>query len=585
MWLVFVLFLILNGNPIKCQFISNEQTVSICSDEYKINSYSLECQPGQGVTIVKSIQKFEKQNAQNPDCLAEGSLNYNYSKPFADFCNGKMICTISSAFLDENKLFDAETYFLPDNTYYLKPYRIDITFDCSSKPTLTSTRPVNTQTTTQIITETTIPMTTTTTITTTTTTPQTTTTTPLITTTFLTNFTINSTISLPVSNSTDNNNNNYTSDMFNMTETSSSKYYKYFSDTTTTEHKLKTGSISVYDNDEFLINDKIGFNYFTIASKMTSFEYLETHTTTSSSTTTTPTTSTTTSTTSTTSSSTTTSSTSTTKFSSTTNYFFNTKKERINLENTTKFLNISGDLKSVVTTSSTSTITGIQRSKESSLKTTLLLQTSRINPNTETVLNDKINNNSNSNNNNDVNNGKTSNNIVYSNLKDLKNKLKSFKEPGATTATTTKVDSYVGNSETDRTVMIVLIVLGCVFFLIILAIAVLICIRRRNQAKLDREFGYKNDYNGEDTYSNDGNMSTIGGSVRDRHQISGPFSEISGAHSSRNMENLAGTYGTYRSRSNDGYDNSDKSLNSVSGRIDISKRPRIDNTEYWRTNV
>lgn len=107
--------------------------MSICSDEYKINSYQLECQPGQGVFIKKSIQKFAKQNGEIPDCLAEGAFNYNYSRPFSDFCNGKMLCIISSAFLDEKKLFDAETYFLPDNSYYLKPYRIDITFDCSSK--------------------------------------------------------------------------------------------------------------------------------------------------------------------------------------------------------------------------------------------------------------------------------------------------------------------------------------------------------------------------------------------------------------------------------------------------------------------
>ena len=110
----------------------------------------------------------------------------------------------------------------------------------------------------------------------------------------------------------------------------------------------------------------------------------------------------------------------------------------------------------------------------------------------------------------------------------------------------------------------------------------LILNRRQNQAKLDREFGYKNDYSGDDSTSNEGNISTIGGSIRQKH-ISGPFSEISGIHSSRNMESLTGTFGTYRSRSNDGYDHSDESTNDssrVSGR-----RPRVDHNEYWRTNV
>lgn len=107
--------------------------VSICADEYKVNSYTLECQPGQGVNIRGSFQVFARQNAEFPDCLATGSFNYNYSKPFADYCDGNMICVLGSAFLDEKKLFDAETYYLPDNSYYHKPYRIDIFFDCTSK--------------------------------------------------------------------------------------------------------------------------------------------------------------------------------------------------------------------------------------------------------------------------------------------------------------------------------------------------------------------------------------------------------------------------------------------------------------------
>lgn len=106
--------------------------MSICGDEYRLSSYPLQCQFGQGVNIIHVIQKFEKNN-QRPDCYGKGSLDYNYSKPIMDFCNGKTECVLSNAFIDEKKLFDAETYFLPDNSYYLIPYRIDIVFDCSSK--------------------------------------------------------------------------------------------------------------------------------------------------------------------------------------------------------------------------------------------------------------------------------------------------------------------------------------------------------------------------------------------------------------------------------------------------------------------
>lgn len=84
------------------------------------------------VNIVRAIEVFARQNSEFPECLDSG-YNYNYSRPFSDYCNGRQICDISAAFLDENKLFEAETYILPDNSYYLKPFRIDIIYQCISK--------------------------------------------------------------------------------------------------------------------------------------------------------------------------------------------------------------------------------------------------------------------------------------------------------------------------------------------------------------------------------------------------------------------------------------------------------------------
>lgn len=98
-----------------------------------MSSYTLECQPGLGIEIKGAIEVFARQSSSVfPDCVANG-FNYNYSKPFVDYCEAKGICTLSAAFLDAEKMFDAEPYYLPDNSYYLKPFRIDIFYDCSSK--------------------------------------------------------------------------------------------------------------------------------------------------------------------------------------------------------------------------------------------------------------------------------------------------------------------------------------------------------------------------------------------------------------------------------------------------------------------
>lgn len=159
---------------------------------------------------------------------------------------------------------------------------------------------------------------------------------------------------------------------------------------------------------------------------------------------------------------------------------------------------------------------------------------------------------------------------------------------------------------------LVLIVIGCVFFLIIIAIVALICIRlsfkfyfikknflrnfltyfrRRNQRKLDREYAYKSGRDSEDSFTRSGNLNssaihTVGGSVRDKTYI-GPFTDVTIANSTKNFtDNSNETYGTYRSRTNLAYDNQTDMVNPnieiISNRL---SRPRVDQEEYWRTNI
>lgn len=104
---------------------------TICADDYKVNSYSLDCPPGQGVNIVGAQEFFAYQSAF-PECTNDG-YRYNLSKPFSDYCKSREACVISPAFLDESLLFNADTYFLPDRSLYNIPFRIDVTYECLSK--------------------------------------------------------------------------------------------------------------------------------------------------------------------------------------------------------------------------------------------------------------------------------------------------------------------------------------------------------------------------------------------------------------------------------------------------------------------
>jgi hypothetical protein len=103
---------------------------------------------------------------------------------------------------------------------------------------------------------------------------------------------------------------------------------------------------------------------------------------------------------------------------------------------------------------------------------------------------------------------------------------------------------------------------------------------------MDREFGYKAEKS-TDTIPN-----ISSGSLKDKSFV-GPFNELSTPV--RNLENTSETNGTYRSRSNNGYDNTDNSVvNQAIVEVTTSfspldrpvpNRPRVDHDEYWRTNI
>jgi hypothetical protein len=97
-----------------------------------VTSYTLECGSGLFVNVQRGIEAFAYKNTGLPDCDSAG-YNYNYSKPFQDYCNYKESCVLSTAFLDEKGLFNAETYFLTDDSLYLKPIRIDVYYTCLGK--------------------------------------------------------------------------------------------------------------------------------------------------------------------------------------------------------------------------------------------------------------------------------------------------------------------------------------------------------------------------------------------------------------------------------------------------------------------
>lgn len=142
---------------------------------------------------------------------------------------------------------------------------------------------------------------------------------------------------------------------------------------------------------------------------------------------------------------------------------------------------------------------------------------------------------------------------------------------------------------------------------------------------MDKEFGYRSEKSAPNTNSPISNATALGAlgpggggssaSLKDKAPFSigtSPFVvDVSNSTPVRNYENSTELNGTYRSRNNNGYDNSadESSINRVhmgsggGGGRDLTpppplpplnrqisspsgkSRPRVDHDEYWRTNI
>ncbi len=126
--------------------------------------------------------------------------------------------------------------------------------------------------------------------------------------------------------------------------------------------------------------------------------------------------------------------------------------------------------------------------------------------------------------------------------------------------------------------------------------------RRRNQKKLEREFGYRSDKTSDNSIRFGNGMAisdSRNSSIREKGLINLPYSDTSNGIPVRGYENTHETIGKYKSRNNIGYDDSDYSIggnlnskpvirdNIGSGfsPLNRSNYPRVDHDEYWRTNI
>ncbi len=86
------------------------------------------------IKIVEVKQSFVLQGRQ-PECSDTPVYTQTYTFPFNRDCDGQEVCIIDSSFLEQNKLFTAGTYLLPNPSLYQIPIRIDIAYECTSKLT------------------------------------------------------------------------------------------------------------------------------------------------------------------------------------------------------------------------------------------------------------------------------------------------------------------------------------------------------------------------------------------------------------------------------------------------------------------
>ncbi len=113
---------------------------------------------------------------------------------------------------------------------------------------------------------------------------------------------------------------------------------------------------------------------------------------------------------------------------------------------------------------------------------------------------------------------------------------------------------------------------------------------------MDREFVYKSDKisTNSSTSVQYGINSMMNGSLNEKpNNLQAPYVATSSSSAIRGFETNEELNGTYRARTNNGYDNNDNSLNTQInmpvkkgyGNDKKNKKARVDFDEYWRTNI
>ena len=114
--------------------VNMTNSLTICIEDYKQTNYYLFCRNNQQVVLVERLQvSFIARSNPNFNCLIQPSLSLNASSTIVDascsYCFNTQTCIITSDFLDQNKLFEGNT-FQVGNTFYQSPISLRIVYSC-----------------------------------------------------------------------------------------------------------------------------------------------------------------------------------------------------------------------------------------------------------------------------------------------------------------------------------------------------------------------------------------------------------------------------------------------------------------------
>ena len=112
----------------------NLKGITICYEDYPETHYNLFCQNKSQVSIVtKTTASFVTTNVLNASCLTQPSLILNSSDTLTfnlcNYCFNKNPCSITSQIIDDNGMFNADTYQVAKN-YSPTPISVGIFYIC-----------------------------------------------------------------------------------------------------------------------------------------------------------------------------------------------------------------------------------------------------------------------------------------------------------------------------------------------------------------------------------------------------------------------------------------------------------------------